>query len=148
MEEKDGSLDSWVLGWEVAGDWLLGLKEEGLDFWVPGSYPASGPSSTPGPWLRWPWLVPDPAAPVQPLPLPQLPALGGGQEKARGNPAGRAGRGRPVRGLGLGEEIWVGLAFPCSLILELCLSRLGPSRTSEPASRPLLPDLSSGETKN
>lgn len=34
-----------------------------------------------------------------------------------------------MRGLGLGEEIWVGLAFPCSLILELRLSRVGPSRT-------------------
>lgn len=34
-----------------------------------------------------------------------------------------------MRGLGLREEIWVGLAFPCSLILELRLSRLGPSTT-------------------
>lgn len=70
-------------GWE-----LTPRSEEGRrrpDSWVPGSYPASGPDSTRGPCLRLPWLALDPAAPVQPLPLPRLPALGGGQEKARGN---------------------------------------------------------------
>lgn len=95
-----------VLGWETVGDWPLGLREEGM--WAPGSSVLTllqKPTALRGPGSVWPWSVPDSAVPVQALPLPRLPALGGGQEKTRGNPAGRAGRGRPVRGLGLGEEI-------------------------------------------
>lgn len=54
----------------MAGDRLLGLRERGVDSWVTSSYLALGPSSTWGPWLRWPGMVPDPTAPVQPFLCP------------------------------------------------------------------------------
>lgn len=129
----------------------------GTESWVPGRRVWAAGSlaltllrvrHTRRPWLHWPGSVP------LLLPLPRLPALGGGQEKARGNPAGRAGRGRPVRRPGLGEEIWGGLALPHSLILELRRSQMAPSTTQGswfpallPSGRSPSPDLCSRGTK-
>ena len=59
-------LSSWVLGWKTAGDGLLGVDPR-----MPGSSPASGPNSTPEPWLPWPWWLPDPTVPVRLCPSSQ-----------------------------------------------------------------------------
>lgn len=76
-----------------------------MDPWVP----ASGPNST-----RRPGSVglvsSDPTVPIQPLPLPRLPTLAGGQEKAV-ETHWKSVDGLSCEGSGLGEEIWVELAL-------------------------------------
>lgn len=87
------------------------------------------------------WVCSRPHCSCSAFPPPQLPALGGGQEKARGNPAGRAGRGRPVRGPGLEEETWVALALPHSLNLDHTAARWALPGPTGAWFQPLLPPL-------
>lgn len=86
LGQRRPSLASCFLGELIhrpTGRWSFPKRGLPPSFRSPDSMaPVSGPGSTRGPWLLLPWMVPDPAAPVQPLPRPQLPALGGGQEKA------------------------------------------------------------------